>query len=178
MAIHVRIACLQLLLLVASCSTFQLGAPGSTTNTHDVGASAGAGAFRRHASRLTMKRPSFVDEAEQLAALAVETWEVQCTPFYEPEDASRIGAAFADRADVAVFRVVGGGRTPCPDGEDGKAGPGEGSRSRFVLAHPDLGLDAASAGSGYCSAIRIENVDAASVSVADACASMGVFPER
>ena len=177
MAIHVRLGCLQLLLLVASCSTFQLGAPGSTTNTHDV-VGAGAGAFRRHASRLTMKRPSFVDEAESLAALAVETWEVQCTPFYEPEDAARIGTAFADRADVAAFRVVGGGRTPCPDGEDGKAGPGEGSRSRFVLAHPDLGLDVASAGSGYCSVIRIENVDAASVSVADGCASMGVFPER
>ena len=169
---------LRLLLLVAGCSTFQLGSPGPTvrTNARDVG----AGTFprrTRHASRLSMKRrPPFVDEAERLASLAVDTWEVHCTPFYEPEDASVVESAFDGRGDVDAFRVSGGGRAPCPSG--GEAGPGEGRRSRFVLAHPDLGLDADSVGSGYCSAIRIENLDAMSISVADACASMGVFPER
>lgn len=186
-----RVRCLQLLLLVAGCSAFQIGSPGPTAraSAHGVGAGAAPGGTflrpprRRRASRLSMKRrPAFVDEAERLAALAVETWEVQCTPFYEPGDASIVESAFDGRADVEAFRVAGGGRAPCPSGGDGGAeagaGPGEGRRSRFVFAHPDLGLDAASAGSGYCSAIRIENLDAMSISVADACASMGVFPER
>ncbi len=53
--------------------------------------------------------------------------------------------------------------------------PGEGRRSRFVIAHADLGMDAGTAEEEYCTVIRCENVNVAtSNTFPNALTSIGV----
>lgn len=117
-----------------------------------------------------------IEAAESLAAEAADTWSIQATPFLEPSLAFKIEENFADRGDVICFRVFGGRRLS-PESSDDKNNvqPGEGRRSRFVIAHADLGMDAGTAEEEYCTVIRCENVNVAtSNTFPNALASIGV----
>jgi len=115
---------------------------------------------------------------ESLAAEAADTWSIQATPFLEPDDASKIEEKFQDRGDVLCLRVFGGRRLS-PESDNNIVKPGEGRRSRFVIAHADLGMDAGTAEEEYCTAIRCENVNVASSnSFPNALASIGVHLEN
>jgi len=115
-----------------------------------------------------------MEAVESLAAEAADTWSIQATPFLEPADASKIEEKFQDRGDVLCLRVFGGRRlSPEPDNNTVK--PGEGRRSRFVIAHADLGMDAMTAEEEYCTVVRCENVNVASSNTfPNALASIGV----
>jgi hypothetical protein len=53
--------------------------------------------------------------------------------------------------------------------------PGQGRRSRFVFANLDLGLDAGTAESEFCTVVRVENVNVASSNTfPNALASIGI----
>ena len=80
-------------------------------------------------------------DIETQASIAADTWGIEASPFMEPDIASKIEEQFLDRGDVSAFRVVGGRRLSPSD--DDNISPGEGRRSRFVITHPDLGLDSA-----------------------------------
>ena len=96
----------------------------------------------------------------------------------EPADASKIEEKFQDSGDVMCFRVFGGRRLS-PESDDNTVKPGEGRRSRFVIAHADLGMDVGTAEEEYCTVIRCENVNVASSnSFPDALASIGVYLEN
>mmetsp|Transcript_24823 Transcript_24823/g.38984 ORF Transcript_24823/g.38984 Transcript_24823/m.38984 type:complete len:250 (+) Transcript_24823:52-801(+) len=115
-----------------------------------------------------------IEAAETLAAEAADTWSIQVTPFLEPSDASKIEENFQDRGDVICFRVFGGRRLT-PESDNDTVKPGEGRRSRFVIAHADLGMDAGTAEEEYCTVIRCENVNVAtSNTFPNALASIGV----
>ena len=119
-----------------------------------------------------------IEAVESLAAEAADTWSIQATPFLEPADASKIEEKFQDRGDVMCFRVFGGRRLS-PESDDNTVKPGEGRRSRFVIAHADLGMDVGTAEEEYCTVIRCENVNVASSnSFPDALASIGVYLEN
>ena len=119
-----------------------------------------------------------IEAVESLAAEAADTWSIQATPFLEPADASKIEEKFQDRGDVMCFRVFGGRRLS-PESDVNTVKPGEGRRSRFVIAHADLGMDVGTAEEEYCTVIRCENVNVASSnSFPDALASIGVYLEN
>eukprot|EP00584_Thalassiosira_punctigera_P019320 CAMPEP_0172552402 /NCGR_PEP_ID=MMETSP1067-20121228/44761_1 /TAXON_ID=265564 ORGANISM="Thalassiosira punctigera, Strain Tpunct2005C2" /NCGR_SAMPLE_ID=MMETSP1067 /ASSEMBLY_ACC=CAM_ASM_000444 /LENGTH=197 /DNA_ID=CAMNT_0013340381 /DNA_START=328 /DNA_END=921 /DNA_ORIENTATION=+ len=110
---------------------------------------------------------------ESQAAIAADTWSIECTPFMEPDVAAEVEENFQDRADVIAFRVAGGRRLLPSDSSN--VSPGEGRRSRFVMMHPDLGLDIGTAESDYCTVVRVENVNVASSNTfPNALASIGV----
>lgn len=112
-------------------------------------------------------------DIETQASIAADTWGIEASPFMEPDIASKIEEQFLDRGDVSAFRVVGGRRLSPSD--DDNISPGEGRRSRFVITHPDLGLDSGTAESDYCTVIRVENVNiGASNTFPNALASIGV----
>lgn len=121
-------------------------------------------------------------DIEAQASIAADTWGIEATPFLEPSIATKIEEQFADRADVTAFRVVGGRRlSPSLDDEalddedNGNISRGEGKRSRFIITHPDLGLDIGTAESDFSSVIRVENVNiVASNTFPNALASIGV----
>lgn len=120
---------------------------------------------------------SLLADVESKAAVAVETWSVETTPFLEPELAAKIEEKFQDRGDVIAYRLLGGRRRPI-ESEGKGVSSGEGMRSRFVLMHPDLGLDIATAEAEYCTVIRVENVNiGASNTFPNALASIGVHLE-
>lgn len=111
---------------------------------------------------------------ESQAATAADTWSIEATPFMEPDLANKVEEQFQDRGDITAFRVVGGRRLTLEPSND-KVGPGQGRRSRFVLMHPDLGLDLATAESEYCTVLRVENVNVGSSnSFPNALASIGI----
>jgi len=116
---------------------------------------------------------SIMTDIESQAAVAADTWSIESTPFMDPDIAAKVEEQFQGRADVTAFRVAGGRRL-LPVGST-KVSPGEGRRSRFVLMHPDLGLDLPTAESEYCSVIRVDNVNvAASNTIPNALALIGV----
>lgn len=107
---------------------------------------------------------SVIEDIEYQAAIAAETWSVEATPFLEPDIASEIERRFENRGDVKAFRVVGGRRLPVNS-----------KRSRFVISHADLGMDAGTAESEFCTVIRAENVNiGASDTFPNALASIGI----
>lgn len=119
-----------------------------------------------------------IEAVESLAAEAADTWSIQATPFLEPADASKIEEKFQDRGDVLCLRVFGGRRLS-PESDNNTVKPGEGRRSRFVIAHADLGMDVGTAEEEYCTVIRCENVNVASSnSFPNALASIGVHLEN
>ena len=122
-----------------------------------------------------------MQDVESQAAVAADTWSVEATPFLEPDVAAEIEERFRGRADVIAFRVAGGRRL-LPAAEPSAAAapaPGEGRRSRFVLMHPDLGLDAATAEAEHCRVLRVDDVDvAASSAFPNALLSIGVDLDR
>mmetsp|Transcript_2535 Transcript_2535/g.3881 ORF Transcript_2535/g.3881 Transcript_2535/m.3881 type:complete len:262 (-) Transcript_2535:54-839(-) len=121
---------------------------------------------------------SVMANIESQAAIAADTWSVESTPFMEPDVAVKVEEQFQGRGDVIAFRVAGGRRL-LPEGGSTDVSPGEGRRSRFVIMHPDLGLDIATAESEYCSVIRVDNVDVAgSNTFPNALASIGVHLEN
>ena len=127
-----------------------------------------------HHIRASSTLYSILSDIETLAASAADTWSVEATPFLEPDVAAKVEEQFEERADVIAYRVVGGRRIPT-ESEDGTISPGEGRRSRFVLMHPDLGLDIATAEAEYCTVICVSNVNvAASNTFPNALASIGV----
>merc|ERR1712194_235217 len=98
-------------------------------------------------------------------------------PFMDPDKAAQIEAQFRGRADVSLIRVAGGRRL-LPT-ESSTVSPGEGRRSRFIIMHPDLGLDIATAESEYCSVLRVDNVNVAdSNTFPNALSSIGVSLEN
>ena len=114
-----------------------------------------------------------LEAVETLAAEAADTWSIQATPFLEPAEASIVEERFRDRADVLCLRVFGGRRL-APESEN-IIMPGQGRRSRFVIAHSDLGLDVGTAEEEYCNVIRVENVNVqASNTFPNALAAIGV----
>ena len=120
-----------------------------------------------------------LSDIEAQANVATETWSIETTPFMEPSIANRVEELFQFRGDVIAHRVVGGRRSPSQLTMDDDAAsvmpPGEGRRSRFILLHPDLGLDIATAERDYCSVIRIQNVNLSSSNTfPNALASIGV----
>jgi len=116
---------------------------------------------------------SLMTHIESIAATAAHSWTVESTPFMEPDLAVKVEEKFRERADVIAFRVAGGRRLLPAESSD--ASPGEGRRSRFVVMHPDLGLDIGTAESESCSVIRVDNVDvAASTTFPNALAMIGV----
>ena len=126
---------------------------------------------------------TLLSDIESQATTAIETWSIEATPFLEPNVANQVQELFQHRGDVTVHRVVGGRRTPFQssansnDGDDSlkSLSSGEGRRSRFILIHPDLGLDIASAERDYCAVLRIQNVNLASSNTfPDALASIGI----
>ncbi|KAL7460494.1 hypothetical protein ACHAXS_002922 [Conticribra weissflogii] len=115
---------------------------------------------------------SVIEHIEHQATIAAETWSVEATPFLDPDIASEIEQRFQDRGDVMVFRVVGGRRLSANSQKNSR---GEGKRSRFVISHADLGMDAGTAESEFCTVIRVENVNiAASNTFPNALASIGI----
>eukprot|EP00571_Detonula_confervacea_P003908 CAMPEP_0172325222 /NCGR_PEP_ID=MMETSP1058-20130122/53439_1 /TAXON_ID=83371 /ORGANISM="Detonula confervacea, Strain CCMP 353" /LENGTH=257 /DNA_ID=CAMNT_0013041703 /DNA_START=162 /DNA_END=935 /DNA_ORIENTATION=+ len=149
-----------------------------------VGSRCGSGSVKsKHREYTRHTRPfaplySIFTDIESLATKAADTWGIESTLFMEPDIASQIEEQFQDRGDVIAFRVVGGRRRSLPVGSD-DASPGEGRRSRFVLMHPDLGLDLATAESEYCTVIRVDNVNVAgSNTFPNALASIGVHLEN
>ncbi len=127
-----------------------------------------------HHTRASSALYSILSDIETLASSAADTWSIEATPFMEPDVASKVEGQFEERADVIAYRLVGGRRIPT-ESEDDKISPGEGRRSRFVLMHPDLGLDIASADAEYCTVLRVTNVNvAASNTFPNALASIGV----
>ena len=136
-------------------------------------------------SRQSIRKPTtssttlngIIEAAESLAAEAADTWSIQATPFLEPADASKIEEKFQNRGDVHCFRVFGGRRLS-PESDDAIK-PGEGRRSRFVIAHSDLGMDVGTAEEEYCTVLRCENVDVASSNTfPNALASIGIQLEN
>ena len=120
---------------------------------------------------------SLLKEVQAKASVAADTWSIETTPFLEPEIAHQIEEQFQDRADVIALRVVGGRRRPASSPDNIVSG--EGSRSRFILIHPDIGLDIASAESEYCTVIRLENANVGeSNTIPNALASIGVHLEN
>ena len=116
-------------------------------------------------------------DVQAQASVAADTWSIETTPFLEPEMANQIEEQFQDRADIIALRVYGG-RRRTPASSD-TISSGEGSRSRFVLVHPDIGLDIASAESEYCTVIRVENANVGdSNTMPNALASIGVHLEN
>eukprot|EP00984_Skeletonema_dohrnii_P018693 scaffold8780_cov71-Skeletonema_dohrnii-CCMP3373.AAC.6 len=116
-----------------------------------------------------------MEAVESLAAEAADTWSIQATPFLEPADASKIEEKFQDRGDVLCLRVFGGRRLSPEQSDNNTVKPGEGRRSRFVIAHADLGMDAMTAEEEYCTVVRCENVNVASSNTfPNALASIGV----
>lgn len=132
----------------------------------------------RHSSSSFGPLYSLLSDIESQAAVAADTWSVEATPFMEPDVASKIEEQFQDRGDVIAYRLVGGRRRPIESDND-KVESGEGRRSRFVLMHPDLGLDIGTAESEYCTVLRVENVNVGSSnSFPNALASIGVHLEN
>lgn len=126
----------------------------------------------RHPSVASLQ--SVMATLESQAAIAADTWSIESTPFMEPDVAAMVEEQFQDRCDVIAFRVVGGRRLLPADPSD--ISPGEGKRSRFVIMHPDLGLDISTAELEYCRVIRVDNVNvAASNTFPNALASIGVY---
>ncbi|KAL9180774.1 hypothetical protein ACHAXT_011227 [Thalassiosira profunda] len=126
-----------------------------------------------HRRTLGPLQSSLMADIEAQAATAADTWSIEATPFLAPDVAAQVEEKFRERGDVVAFRVVGGRRVPSETPED--LSSGEGIRSRFVLMHPDLGLDIATAESEYCTVIRADNVNiAASNTFPNALASIGV----
>lgn len=125
---------------------------------------------------------TLLSDIESQAMNAIETWSIEVTPFLEPNVANQVQELFQYRGDVTVYRVVGGRRTPSQSVENNDIGKsatslssGEGRRSRFILFHPDLGLDIASAEKDYCAVLRIQNVNlASSKTFPNALASIGI----
>ncbi len=124
---------------------------------------------------------TLLSDIESQATTAIETWSIESTPFLEPKVANQVQELFQHRGDVTVYRLVGGRRTPSQltDNYDGDSttslSNGEGRRSRFILFHPDLGLDLASAERDYCAVLRIQNVNLASSNTfPNALASIGI----
>lgn len=125
---------------------------------------------------------TLLSDIESQATTAIETWSIEATPFLEPKAANQVQELFQHRGDVTVYRVVGGRRTPSQSSADSNdddslksLSSGEGRRSRFILMHPDLGLDIASAERDYCAVLRIQNVNLASSNTfPDALASIGI----
>lgn len=114
-----------------------------------------------------------IEAVESLAAEAADTWSIQATPFLEPADAVIVEEQFQDRGDVLCLRVFGGRRL-APE-SDNIIMPGQGRRSRFVIAHADLGLDIGTAEEEYCTVIQVENVNVqASNTFPNALAAIGV----
>lgn len=121
---------------------------------------------------------SVISDVESQAAIAADTWSIEATQFFEPDIASQIEEKFQDRGDVIAYRVVGGRRSPAENADESMSS-GEGRRSRFVLMHPDLGLDIGTAESEYCTVIRVDNVNVASSNtLPNALASIGVHLEN
>jgi hypothetical protein len=136
-------------------------------------------------------------EIEILASSAIANWSIEVTPFVEMEIADVIEREYANRVDVAVFRVVGGRRRIAPSSESSLSESSSSSRSksssrselsssesgahaigrrcRFVLTHPDLGMDVRTAELQHSRVIRIDNVDyVSSNTIPNALASIGV----
>ena len=136
------------------------------------------------ASSLAAATAAVMADVESRAACAIETWSVEATPFMEPEFADVVERMLMDRGDVASFRIAGGRRRcspPPPGGEGGGSSTSTstsvegGRRSRFVLMHPDLGLDAGTAETQHAAVVRVRNVDLnSSNTIPDALASIGV----
>lgn len=115
-------------------------------------------AFLNHAKnrirhkKLHLSVKSFnLDDIEQKATQASETWDIWCTSFFSAEETAQIQQNFHDRSDVACFPI--GGFAPGFD-FDGK----DAHRARFVFTNPDLGMDQIAAEKDYCSVLRIENI--------------------
>jgi len=138
------------------------------------------------ASASSVATAAVMADVESRAACAIETWSVEATPFMEPEFADAVERMLVDRGDVVSFRIVGG-RRRCspPPGEGGGSSSSstsssstsveEGRRSRFVLMHPDLGLDAGTAETQHAAVVRVRNVDLnSSNTIPNALASIGV----
>lgn len=136
------------------------------------------------ASSLAAATAAVMADVESRAACAIETWSVEATPFMEPELADVVERMLMDRGDVASFRISGGRRRcspPPPGGEGGGSSTSTSTsvegvrRSRFVLVHPDLGLDAGTAETQHAAVVRVRNVDLnSSNTIPDALASIGV----
>lgn len=158
----------------------------STTNPHNVGLTKQRiscqpmhpESHTRHTTFTSLQSTTLAD-VESQAAVAADTWSIEATPFMEPDLAAQIEERFQDRADIIAYRVVGGRRIPVESLDDKGMSAGEGRRSRFVLMHPDLGLDIATAEAEYCTVIRVDNVNVAgSNSFPNALASIGVHLEN
>lgn len=170
-----------LLIAVSSSSAFQ---PPCCKSSVTVNQSRSLTADRTSKSSLSRQRtnrdrsyrssPLFgiVEDIESLASTAAETWSVETTPFLEPDIAAQVEERFQDRGDVIAYRVVGGRRLIA---ESPNVGKGEGRRCRFVLMHPDLGLDIATAEAEHCHVVMVENVNVgASNTFPNALAAIGI----
>ena len=149
----------------------------ATTEKIRIGTSTSTGIDDRWIAHATVgKRISclfgVLENVEELASTAAETWSVESTMFLEPDVALQVEQQFQDRADVLAFRIFGGRRL-APSSDD--ISNGEGRRSKFVFIHPDLGLDAATAEAEYCTVILVENVNLkASNTIPNALAGIGI----
>eukprot|EP00581_Thalassiosira_minuscula_P008763 CAMPEP_0183707146 /NCGR_PEP_ID=MMETSP0737-20130205/3788_1 /TAXON_ID=385413 /ORGANISM="Thalassiosira miniscula, Strain CCMP1093" /LENGTH=258 /DNA_ID=CAMNT_0025934727 /DNA_START=121 /DNA_END=897 /DNA_ORIENTATION=+ len=160
---------LPMLLLLKQTSSFQ-----QTGNLHSCNLGIHKQQSLTSSQRIKPLYNSLLKTIESQASTAADTWSIECTPFLEPDLAVQIEERFRDRADVVAYRVVGGRRL-LPEDPSSDIAPGEARRSRFVIMHPDLGLDLGHAESEYCTVIRVENVNvAASNSFPNALASIGV----
>ena len=149
----------------------------ATTEKIRIGTSTSTGIDNRWITHATVgKRISrlfgVLENVEELASTAAETWSVESTMFLEPDVALQVEQQFQDRADVLAFRIFGGRRL-APSSDD--ISNGEGRRSKFVFIHPDLVLDAATAEAEYCTVILVENVNLkASNTIPNALAGIGI----
>ena len=161
--------------------------PRSSSSSSSSSSSLSASAVS--ASSLAAATAAVMADVESRAACAIETWSVEATPFMEPEFADVVEKWLMDRGDVVSFRIAGGRRRcppPPPGGGEGggsssstntssSSSVGEGRRSRFVLMHPDLGLDAGTAETQHAAVVRVRNVDLnSSNTIPNALASIGV----
>ena len=85
-----------------------------------------------------------LDDIENKATQASESWDFFSTPFYTSEDVTLIQRRFEGRSDIACF-PIGGSQSPQ-------------NRARFVFTNPDLGMDQITADKEYCSILKIENI--------------------
>ena len=156
--------------------------PRSSSSSSSLSASASAASAA--SASLAAATAAVMADVESRAACAIETWSVEATPFMEPELADVVERMLMDRGDVASFRISGGRRRcspPPPGGEGGGSSTSTSTsvegvrRSRFVLVHPDLGLDAGTAETQHAAVVRVRNVDLnSSNTIPDALASIGV----
>eukprot|EP00547_Thalassionema_nitzschioides_P013818 CAMPEP_0194248490 /NCGR_PEP_ID=MMETSP0158-20130606/18491_1 /TAXON_ID=33649 /ORGANISM="Thalassionema nitzschioides, Strain L26-B" /LENGTH=220 /DNA_ID=CAMNT_0038984799 /DNA_START=70 /DNA_END=729 /DNA_ORIENTATION=- len=85
-----------------------------------------------------------VNELEAQAIATSEAWGIDTTQFFDSNEAAQIEEKLCGRADVTCLRL--GGRP-------------NSVRARFVLTHPDLGMDVASAEAEHCRVLSVTNVD-------------------